>query len=238
MHVLPASAEHSGGPHSYLSAPPPHAPPSLLVPSSGHLLDAAWVSSTFAGPGNSRQKAGAVAGLGSLASRLCGIAVLHGLVDSVPRTLVSVFCQVFHFFQGKGQLVPVPPRLDAETVFNFLNLSLNDFPASSTGKESACNAGHLGSIPGSERSSGEGIGHPLQYSWVSLVAQLVKQSSCSAGDLSSIPGLGRSPGIGNGNPLHYSCLENPQGQSSLAGYSPWGRKKSATTEQLSTAQTA
>ena len=116
---------------------------------------------------------GAVAGLGSLASRLCEIAVLHGLVDSVPRTLVSVFCQVFHFFQGKGQLVPVPPRLDAEADFNFLNLSLNDFPASSAGKESACNAGHLGSIPGSERSSGEGIGHPLQYSWVSLVAQLV-----------------------------------------------------------------
>jgi len=41
-------------------------------------------------------------------------------------------------------------------------------------KESACNAGYLGLIPGSERSSGEGIGHPLQYSWASLVAQLVK----------------------------------------------------------------
>ena len=48
-----------------------------------------------------------------------------------------------------------------------------DFPDSSVGKESACNAGHPGSIPGSGRS-GEGIGYPLQYSWASLVAQLVK----------------------------------------------------------------
>ena len=49
-----------------------------------------------------------------------------------------------------------------------------DFPHSSVGKESACNAGDPGLIPGSGRSAGEGIGYPLQYSWVSLVAQLVK----------------------------------------------------------------
>ena len=42
------------------------------------------------------------------------------------------------------------------------------------GKKSACNAGDRGSIPGSGRSAGEGIGYPLQYSWASLVAQLVK----------------------------------------------------------------
>ena len=52
----------------------------------------------------------------------------------------------------------------------------------------------------------------------------------------SIPGLGRSSGGGIGNPLQYSCLENPHGQRSLAGYSPWGRKESDTTERLSTAQ--
>ena len=45
---------------------------------------------------------------------------------------------------------------------------------SSVGKESVCSAGDPGSIPGSGRSSGEGIGYPLQYSWASLVAQLVK----------------------------------------------------------------
>ena len=48
------------------------------------------------------------------------------------------------------------------------------FPDSSVGKESACNARDPGSIPGSERSSGEGIGYPLQNSWASLVTQLVK----------------------------------------------------------------
>ena len=48
------------------------------------------------------------------------------------------------------------------------------FPDSSVSKESACNAGDPGSIPGLGRSTGERIGYPLQYSWASLVAQLVK----------------------------------------------------------------
>ena len=50
------------------------------------------------------------------------------------------------------------------------------------------------------------------------------------------PWLGRSPGGGHGNPLQYSCLENPHGQRSLAGCSPWGCKELDTTEQRSTAQ--
>jgi len=49
-----------------------------------------------------------------------------------------------------------------------------DFPDSPVGKESACNAGDPCLIPGSGRSTGEGIGYPLQYSWASLVAQLIK----------------------------------------------------------------
>ena len=48
------------------------------------------------------------------------------------------------------------------------------FPDSLVGKGSACNAGDPSLIPGSGRSPGEGIGYPLQYSWASLVAQLVK----------------------------------------------------------------
>ena len=48
------------------------------------------------------------------------------------------------------------------------------FPDSSVSKESTCNAGDPGSIPGLGRSSEEGIGYPLQYSRASLVAQLVK----------------------------------------------------------------
>ena len=57
------------------------------------------------------------------------------------------------------------------------------FSGISAGKESACNEGDSCLIPGSGRSSGEGIGYPLLYSWASLVAQLVKnlpsmQESC------------------------------------------------------------
>ena len=48
------------------------------------------------------------------------------------------------------------------------------FPDSSVSRASVCNAGNPGSIPGSGRSPGEGIGYLLQYSWASLVAQLVK----------------------------------------------------------------
>ena len=48
------------------------------------------------------------------------------------------------------------------------------FPGSSAGKESACKSGYPGLIPGSGRSTGEGIGYQLQYSWASLVAQLGK----------------------------------------------------------------
>ena len=48
------------------------------------------------------------------------------------------------------------------------------FPGSSAGKESACNAGDLSSIPGPGSSPGEEIGYPLQYSWASLVSQMVK----------------------------------------------------------------
>ena len=48
------------------------------------------------------------------------------------------------------------------------------FPDGSAGKESTCNAGDPGRILGSGISAKEGIGYPLQYSWASQVAQLVK----------------------------------------------------------------
>ena len=62
-------------------------------------------------------------------------------------------------------------------------------------------------IPGWRRSAGEGIGYPLQYSWASLVAQLVKNLPANVGNLGSIPGWERSPGKGKGYPLQYSGLE-------------------------------
>ena len=57
------------------------------------------------------------------------------------------------------------------------------FPGGSAGKESTCNVGDPGSIPGLGGSAGDGIGYPLQYSWVSLVAQLVKNLPAVVGDL-------------------------------------------------------
>ena len=62
---------------------------------------------------------------------------------------------------------------------------------------------------------------------------MVKSLPANAGDISDmglIPGLGGSLGGGHGNPLQHFCLENPCGQKSLAGYSPWGCKKSDMTE--------
>ena len=50
------------------------------------------------------------------------------------------------------------------------------FSGSSNGKESVCNAGDPNLIPGLGRSPGKGIGYPLQFSWASLVAQMVKNS--------------------------------------------------------------
>ena len=81
-------------------------------------------------------------------------------------------------------------------------------PYSSGGKESACNAGEPSSIPGSGRPSGEGIGYPLQYSWASLVAQLVKNLPVMRETWVQSLVLGRSPGEGKGYPLQFSGLEN------------------------------
>ena len=102
-------------------------------------------------------------------------------------------------------------RLDRKQQNSTKQLSFNkklSFPYGSTGKESTCSAGDPGSIPGSRRTPGEGIGYPLWYSGVSLVAQLVKKSTCNARGLGLIPGLGRSPGEGKCYPLQYSGLEN------------------------------
>ena len=63
---------------------------------------------------------------------------------------------------------------------------------------------------------------------VSLLAQMIKNPT--AGPETQVQSLGRedTPGGGHGNPLQYPCLENPHGQRSLAGYSPWGLKESHT----------
>ena len=84
------------------------------------------------------------------------------------------------------------------------------FPDCSVGKESASNAGNPSLIPGLGRSAGEGIGYPLQYSWASLVTQLVKNlSAVWVTWVRSVPGLGGSAGEGNGYPLQYSAWRIP-----------------------------
>ena len=81
------------------------------------------------------------------------------------------------------------------------------FPHSSVGRESTCNGGDPGSIPGSGRSLEKG--YATQSSILGLSYGLAgKESNCIVGDLGSIPELGRSHGEGKGYPLQYSGLKN------------------------------
>ena len=100
------------------------------------------------------------------------------------------------------------------------------FTGSSAGKESACNAGDPGSIPGLGRSTGEGIGYSLPYPWSSLVVQLVICLQCGR------PGF--DPCVGK-IPCRRERLPTPVFRpGEFHGlYSPWGHKESDMTERLS-----
>ena len=78
------------------------------------------------------------------------------------------------------------------------------FPGSSAGKESTCNVEDHSVIPGSGSSAGEGIGYPLQYSWASLLAQLVK-SHPQCGRPGFDPRLEKNP-LEKGKATHFSIL--------------------------------
>ena len=78
------------------------------------------------------------------------------------------------------------------------------FPSSSAGKESVCNAGDPDLIPGSRRSAGEEIGYPLQYSWASLVAQLVKNPPAMRETW--VQSLGWEDPLEKGKAIHSSIL--------------------------------
>ena len=81
------------------------------------------------------------------------------------------------------------------------------FPGSSVGKESACNAGDPGSIPWSGKSPGEGTGYPFQYSWASLVAQLVK--NLPAVQETGARSLGWEDPLEEGKAIHSNILGLP-----------------------------
>ena len=104
---------------------------------------------------------------------------------------------------------------------------MTSFPGSSAGKESTCNAGKSGSIPGSGRSPGEGIGYPLQYSWASLVAQMVKNPP--AMQETWVQSLGWEDLLEKEMTTHSGRIAwQILGQRSLAGYSPSCCKESDT----------
>ena len=79
-----------------------------------------------------------------------------------------------------------------------------DFHGSSAGKESACVAGDPDSTSGSGRSAGEGISYPLQYSWASLVVQLVKNPP--AMQYTWVQSLGWEDLLEKGKATHSSIL--------------------------------
>ena len=96
------------------------------------------------------------------------------------------------------------------------------FPDSSVGKETTCNAGDPGSIPGSGRFPWRRDRLPSPVLLGFPCRSVGKKSTYNAGDLGSIPGLGRAPGEGNGNLLQYSSLENPMDRGGWQALSPWG----------------
>ena len=103
------------------------------------------------------------------------------------------------------------------------------FPGSSAGRESSCNAGDPCSIPGLGGSPGGEIGYQFQYSWASLVAQLVKNLPTLREIW--VPSPGWEDPLEEGMATHSSILA--WRQRSLEGYSPRGCNESDTTERLS-----
>ena len=100
---------------------------------------------------------------------------------------------------------------------------------SSAGEESTCNGGDPGSISGSGRSAGEENGCPLQYSWASLVAQMVK--NLPAMQETWVRSLGWKDPLEKGMAAHSSTLawRSPWNRQ-VVGYSPWGCKESDVTD--------
>ena len=88
--------------------------------------------------------------------------------------------------------------------FNFPKLQFYPSLIAQLVKKSAYNAGDTSLIPGSGRSAGEGIGYPLQYSWASLVAQLVK--NLPAMQETWVQFLGWEDPPEKGKATHYSIL--------------------------------
>ena len=103
--------------------------------------------------------------------------------------------EALYIYVGKGR----------QFIYVYAHVGFSD---SSVGKESACNAGDHSSIPRSGWTAGEGIDYPIQYSWTSLVAQLVKNPPAMWETWVLSLGWEDCPREGKGYPLQYSGLEN------------------------------
>ena len=114
-----------------------------------------------------------------------------------------------------------------ESQLTFSGMNSEGFSHSSAGKEPSCNSGDPNSIPGLGSSPGEWIGYPLQYSWASLVAQLVKNQSAMRETwvdlwIEQIPWRRERLPIPVFWPGEFRGL-----------YNPWGHKQSDITQRLS-----
>ena len=98
-------------------------------------------------------------------------------------------------------------RKESDTTFkDYITMLLED--SSSTGKESPCNAGDPGSVPGGRKICWRRDRLPTPVFLGFACGSTGKESACSAGDLGSVSALGRYSGEGKGYPLQYSGLEN------------------------------
>ena len=106
--------------------------------------------------------------------RLPGCSV-HGILQARVLEWVAISFSRGYFQLSYQTWVSCIAGRFFTTCFGVLLNSINEFPDSSVGKESTCNAEDPAQIPGFEKSAGKGIGYSLQYSWASLVSQLVKK---------------------------------------------------------------
>ena len=117
---------------------------------------------------------------------------------------VCQIAQLFHKIKKKGFINWSLDGFSPQILTSPSHNTYQGFPDSSVGKESTCNSGDPNSIPGLGRSPGEGIGYPLQYSWDSLVAQLVKNPP--AVWESWVWSLGWKDPLEKGKATHFSIL--------------------------------
>ena len=132
------------------------------------------------------------------------IALLRVSSVSPAFNAVHTNCSVVPAYRQHPKLL----HLESRTLLLIQTLELLGFPGNSASKESTCNAGDPGSIPGSGISGGERDRLPIPVFLGFPGGSAGKESAYNAGDLGLIPGLGRSPGEGNSYPLQYSDLEN------------------------------